>query len=216
MLTLYDYFRSGTSHRTRIALHLKGAPFTRIGVDLIADAHKSDAYRALNPQGLAPTLILPDGARLTQSTAIIEWLDEAYPSPPFLPRDPITRARVRAIASIVACDIHPLGNKRVLQWLREEAGQDPKAVAGFAARWTQEGFAAIEALLNEGPGGPWCWGEAPGLADIYVVSQAYAATSRYGVDLSAYPRIAAAVAAADAHPAFQAAHPSAQPEAAAA
>ena len=212
MLTLYDYWRSGTSHRLRIALALKGLDYAQISVDLIAAAQRSDEHLARNPQGLVPVLIA-DGETLTQSPAIIEWLEEIHPEPPLLPRDPIARARVRAIANVVACDIHPLGNQRVLNFLRKEYGQDDAGIAAWSLRWIRDGFAAIEQLLADGPGGPWCWGETPGLADCCVVPQVYAAVSRYGLDIRSYRRLAAIDVAAAAHPAFQAAHPTRHPDA---
>lgn len=209
-LTLIDYWRSGTSHRTRIALELKGLKYARRHVDLRAGAQQSAENRAHNPQALVPTLII-DGQDLTQSPAILEWLEETYPEPPLLPAEPLARARVRAIAAAVACDIHPLGNMRVLKYLREELGQDDKAAAAFARRWIADGFAAIEQLIKAGPGGPWAWGPAPTLADCCLVPQLYAATDRYSVELS--PRLAEIAAAAAAHPAFIAAHPKNQPDA---
>lgn len=201
MLTLYDYWRSGASHRVRIALELKGAPYRRVPVDLRLKAHKQADYVGLNPQGLVPTLVTPEGLRLTQSPAILEWLEETHPEPPLLPPAAADRARVRAMAAIVACDVHPLGNLRVLEAVRALGGED----AAWQTRWIAEGFAALEALM-EGPG-PWCWGDRPTLAECCVVPQLYAATSRYAFDLTPYPRLAALAAAADAHPAFQAAHP---------
>jgi maleylpyruvate isomerase len=209
-LTLIDYWRSGTSHRTRIALHLKGLEFEHRSVDLRAGAQRGADYLRLNPQGLAPTLVV-DGTPLTQSPAILEWLEEAYPAPPLLPADPIARAHVRAIAAAVACDIHPLGNVRVLKYLRGELGQDEAAALAFARCWIEDGFAAIEGLLERGPGGPWCWGDAPTLADCCLVPQIYAAVDRHGLALP--PRLAEIDAAAAAHPAFIAAHPKNQPDA---
>lgn len=213
MITLYDYFRSGTSHRTRIALHLKGVAFTHVAIDLRAGAHKDPTFLARNPQGLTPALEV-DGVMLTQSPAILEWLEEAFPEPPLLPRDPIARAHVRALAAIVACDIHPLGNMRVLNALREDHHQATEAIAGFAVRWIKEGFAALEALLARGPGdGPWAWGATPTLADCCIAPQIYAAVSRYDLPMTPYPRLARLWAAAQAHDAFIAAHPLNQPDA---
>jgi maleylpyruvate isomerase len=209
-LTLIDYWRSGTSHRTRIALELKGLGYERRAVDLRAGEQRGADYLALNPQGLAPTLIV-DGVPLTQSPAILEWLEETWPEPPLLPGDPIDRAHVRAIAAAVACDIHPLGNLRVLSYLRHEMAQDDEVVARFARRWIEDGLAAVERLIERGPGGPWAWGAAPTLADCCLVPQLYAAVDRYGTSLS--PRLADVAAAADAHPAFVAAHPRSQPDA---
>lgn len=210
MIVLHDYFRSGASHRVRIGLNLKGAAYERRAVDLRVGAQKAPVYTALNPQGLAPTLVTDDGAALTQSLAILEWLDETIPSPPFLPQDAMGRARVRAIADIVACDIHPLGNLRVVRWLQETAQCDDARIKAFMAVWVKDGFDAIETLIAQGPGGPWCWGSAPTLADICVAPQIYAARSRYDFDMAPYPRLRAVEAAAAEHPAFQQAHPEAK------
>lgn len=210
-MRLLGYWRSGTSHRVRIALALKGVAFETEPVNLAAGAHREAAFRATNPQGLAPALILDDGRVLTQSPAILEWLEETYPDPPLLPADAYSRARVRAMAAIVACDVHPLGNMRVLKALRDDYGQDDVGVAAWAMRWIGEGFAALEALMADQPG-PWAYGGAPSLADCAIVPQIYAAASRYQADLAPFPRLAALAAAADAHPAFLAAHPQAQPD----
>jgi maleylpyruvate isomerase len=212
MLKLYDYWRSGTSHRLRIALALKGLPYTQESVDLVAGGQHAPAQRARNPQGFVPVLDTGD-ALLTQSPTIIEWLEETHPEPPLLPRDPLARAKVRAIANVVACDIHPLGNQRVLKYLRDPLGHDDAAIAAWASRWIRDGFDAIEALISDGPGGAWCWGDAPTLADVCVAPQIYAATSRYGIDVSAWPRLAGVDRAAAAHPAFVAAHPTHHPDA---
>ncbi|MBL8548781.1 MAG: maleylacetoacetate isomerase [Hyphomonadaceae bacterium] len=209
-MTLIDYWRSGTSHRTRIALHLKGLAFEHRTIDLRVGAQASAEYTALNPQALVPTLIT-DGAVLTQSPAILEWLEEVYPVPPLLPADPAARAQVRAIAAAVACDIHPLGNLRVLKYLRAEMGQDEAAATAFARRWIELGFEAITKLLVASPGGPWAWGERPTLADCCLVPQLYAAIDRHKLALS--PRLAAIYAASETHPAFIAAHPLNQPDA---
>jgi maleylpyruvate isomerase len=212
MLKLYDYWRSGTSHRLRIALALKGLEYTQESVDLLAGGQRAPEHVTRNPQGFVPVLDTGE-ALLTQSPAIVEWLDEAHPAPPLLPRDAVARAKVRAIANVVACDIHPLGNQRVLKYLREEYGKDDAAIAAWALRWIGDGFSAIERLLADGPGGPWCWGAAPTLADVCVVPQIYAAVSRYKFDIQRYARLAEVDAAAAAHPAFQAAHPTRHPDA---
>ncbi|MFZ4121251.1 MAG: maleylacetoacetate isomerase [Caulobacterales bacterium] len=216
MITLIDYFRSGTSHRTRIALHLKAIPFEHKTVDLRAREHKQPAYLQINPQGLVPAVLI-DGQALNQSPAILEWLEEAYPEPALLPKDPMARAQVRAIASLVACDIHPLGNMRVLVSLRTDHGlSEPDAMA-FAKRWCVEGLKALEAMIANGPSGagpgPWCWGAAPTLADCCVVPQLFAGVSRYAIDLADYPLLARVYAASQSHPAFIAAHPDNQPDA---
>lgn len=207
-LTLVDYWRSGTSHRLRIALNLKGLAYERRHVNLMAGAQHDPAWRAENPQGFVPALIA-DGRVMTQTLAIMEWLEETAPAPPLLPADPAARAHVRALAGIVACDIHPLGNQRVLKYLREDLGCDQQAAAAFAARWIVDGFTALEALLD-GPG-PWAAGVAPTMADCCIVPQLYAAQDRYALALP--PRLAALDAAAAAHPAFIAAHPKNEPDA---
>ncbi|MDX2233548.1 MAG: maleylacetoacetate isomerase [Hyphomonadaceae bacterium] len=212
MLKVYDYWRSGTSHRLRIALALKGVAYTQESIDLLAAAQRSPDHLARNPQGFVPVLETGDGM-LTQSPAIIEWLDETYPDPPLLPREPFARAKVRAIAMAVACDIHPLGNTRVLKYLRDGYGKDDAAIADWALRWIRDGFTAIEQMLADGPGGPWCWGDRPGYADVCLVPQIYAAVSRYGLMIRNYPRLAEIDMAAAAHPAFQAAHPTRHPDA---
>jgi maleylacetoacetate isomerase len=213
MATLFNYWRSGTSHRTRIALALKGVAYEQVAIDLTASAQRDPDFLARNPQGLVPAFVTDDGETLTQSMAIIEWLEETHPAPPLLPRDPVARAKVRAIANAVACDIHPLGNLRVLQYLRKEYGQDEAGVAAWSTRWIRDGFNAIEQMLADSPGGPWCWGTEPTLADVCLVPQIYAAVSRYALDIRHWRRLAEIDMAAAAHPAFQIAHPTRQPDA---
>ena len=209
-MILHGYWRSGTSYRTRIALNLKGLAYERHGIDLRQGDQRSEAYLRLNPQGLVPALEV-DGAVLTQSPAILEWLEETHPNPPLLPADPIARAQVRAMAALVGCDIHPLNNLRVGKALREEFGADQAAVDAWAVRWIEPGFAALEALVAQ-HGDGWCYGDAPTLADCYLIPQIYSAR-RFNVALDAFPRLLAIEAAAEAHPAFQAAHPDRQPDA---
>ncbi len=212
MITLIDFFRSGTSHRVRIGLHLKGLAFQHQTVDLRAMAHKAPAFLAVNPQGLVPALII-DGVALTQSVAILEWLEEVYPDPALLPKDSASRAHIRALMNVAACDIHPLGNMRVLQSLKADHQQSDEAIAAFGRRWYVSGFEALEAFCALGQGGGWLWGDAPSLADACVFPQLYAGVSRYGIDLSVYPHLARAYASGEAHPAFVAAHPMNQPDA---
>jgi maleylpyruvate isomerase len=207
---LHGYWRSGTSYRTRIALNLKGLLYEQVPVDLRAGAQKSEAYRALNPQGLVPALEI-DGRVLTQSPAILEWLEEAHPEPPLLPRDPFDRAQARAMAALIGCDVHPLNNLRVLQTLKHELGADEAKVAAWTARWITAGFEALERLIGR-HGGSWSFGDSPTLVDCYLIPQVYSAR-RFEVDLSPYPEILAIEARAGAHPAFQAAHPDRQPDA---
>ncbi|HEV7913332.1 MAG TPA: maleylacetoacetate isomerase, partial [Albitalea sp.] len=165
-MKLHNFFRSSTSHRLRIALNVKGLPYDYVAVDLRSEQHLAPAYRALNPQGLVPALE-HDGQVLIQSPAIIEWLEERYPAPPLLPADPEQRARVRALAAIVGCDIHPVNNRRILEALRKRFGADEAAVNDWCAGWIADGFDAIEALLAaDERRGAFCFGNAPGLADV--------------------------------------------------
>lgn len=209
-MILHGYWRSGAAYRVRIALALKGLAYETQGHDLRTGAQKAADYVALNPQGMVPALQI-DGAVLTQSPAILEWLEETHPQPPLLPSEPLSRARVRAMAALIACDIHPLNNLRVGKSLREDFGADQAAVDAWAARWIAPGFTALEALV-ERDGQGWCFGDTPTLADACLIPQIYSA-HRFNVPLDAYPRLLAIDAAAQAHPAFIAAHPDRQPDA---
>ncbi|GIL00458.1 MAG: maleylacetoacetate isomerase [Alphaproteobacteria bacterium] len=213
-MILHDYFRSSAAYRCRIAFNLKGIDPQRVHVHLTRDGgqQRTRAYRALNPQALVPALEIGDGTVLTQSLAIIEWLDETHRQPPLLPDDPLARARVRAFAQVIACDIHPLQNLRVLQYLRSEFGQDQAGVERWCRRWLGEGLSACEALASRTPSARFCFGDAPSLADICLVPQLFSA-DRFGVDLTAMPRLRAIRAACEALPAFAAAHPARQPDA---
>jgi maleylpyruvate isomerase len=209
-MILHGYWRSGAAWRTRIALALKGLDYAQQGVDLRTGAQRSPAFVALNPQGMVPALEV-DGAVLIQSPAILEWLEEAHPTPALLPTDLLDRARVRAMAAVIGCDIHPLNNLRVGKALRETFSADQAAVDAWAARWITPGFTALEALVAQ-QGRGWCFGDAPTLADCYLVPQIYSAR-RFNVSLEAFPRLLAVEAVAAAHPAFAAAHPDRQPDA---
>ncbi len=204
MIRLYDYYRSSASYRVRIGLNLKGLEYERVPVNLVEGAQKEDAYRGRNPQGLVPMLEI-DGARLTQSLSILNYLNAVYPAPPFAPADPVASAHVRAMAQIVASDIHPLNNLRVLKYLRGELGQDQETVERWYAHWVTEGFAALETLAGE-HGGAYLSGDVPGLADICLVPQMYNAR-RFDIALDAYPRLVDYDAKAAALDAFAAAHP---------
>ena len=212
-MKLHGFFRSGTSHRLRIALALKGLPFETLPVDLRREQHQGAAYKALNPQGLVPTLEA-EGQVLTQSPAILEWLEERHPEPPLLPRDLAARHRVRALAAIAGCDIHPVNNRRILEALRHDFGADEAAVLRWCGRWIADGFDAIEAMLAADIArGEFCVGHAPTLADVYLVPQVESAR-RFQVDLSRWPRIAAVDAACMRLDAFRLAAPALQPDAA--
>lgn len=214
-MKLYSFFRSGTSHRLRIALNLKGLPYACEAIDLRREQHLSPAYKAVHPQGLVPAL-QTDGADglLIQSPAIIEWLEERHPQPPLLPADPAGRARVRALAAIVGCDIHPVNNRRILEALRHDFGADDEAVNRWCATWIVAGFDAIEAMLAADPQrGDFCFGATPTLADAYLVPQVESAR-RFKVDIGRWPLIEAVDAACARLPAFRDAAPAAQPDAA--
>jgi len=212
MLQLHNFFRSGSSHRLRIALNLKGLDYQYVAVSLGKQEHLSADYKALNPQGLVPTLVDGDTV-LTQSPAIIEWLEERHPTPALLPASPEDRARVRALAALVGCDIHPINNRRVLEYLRNVLGCDEAAVNAWCATWINAGFAALEALLvADKTRGDFCFGGTPTLADVYLVPQVESAR-RFKVDLSPYPAIVAIDQACARLDAFQKAAPAVQPDA---
>jgi maleylpyruvate isomerase len=212
LMKLHNFFRSGTSHRLRIALRLKGLDADYVAVDLRKEQHLSAAFKAVNPQGMVPALET-DGKVLTQTPAIIEWLEEAYPTPALLPGDLGARAHVRALAALVGCDIHPLGNRRVLEYLRKNFAADEAAVNAWCGNWIGAGFDAFEALLAaSGENGRFCFRDAPTLADVYLVPQVESAR-RFKVDLASWPRIASIDAACGELDAFRLASPSMQPDA---
>jgi maleylpyruvate isomerase len=209
-LVLYAYWRSGTSYRTRIALNLKGLDYETRPVNLVSGEQGSAAYRALDPQGLVPTL-QADGEALIQSPAILEWLEEVYPEPPLLPPAPADRAAVRAMSAVIGCDIHPLNNLRILRALKRDLGASDEQLSAWEARWIGDGFAALERLIGR-HGAGFCFGRTPTLADCYLVPQVYSAV-RFGVDLSPYPLICAVDEHARGLQAFIDAHPDRQPDA---
>ena len=213
-MKLYDYFRSSAAYRVRIALNLKGiAPDERTFVHLRMGNQRAQDYLALNPQGLVPALALDDGHVLTQSLAIIEYLDETHPAPPLLPAESAARARVRAIALAIACEIHPLNNLRVLNYLIGTLGVSREQKDGWYKYWVDVGFEALERkLAHEKETARFCHGDAPTLADICLVPQ-IANARRFNIDLSPYPTLTGIEAACLALPAFAAAAPERQPDA---
>ena len=187
-LTLHGYWRSSAAYRVRLALALKGLSYTSVAHDLRTGAQRAADYRALQPQGLVPGLEGPDGP-LIQSPAILEWVEERYPDPPLLPGDSAGRAVVRAMAAIVACDIHPINNLRVLTMLRQDMGADEAAITRWIGHWVTEGFAALETLI-ERHGAGYAYGDMPTLADCHILPQVYNA-QRFAVDLSPFPLLVA-------------------------
>ena len=214
MLQLYTYFRSSASYRVRIALHLKGLPFESVPVHLLKDggAQHAPAYQHINPAKLVPALI-DDGHAVTQSMAIMEYLDETHPDQPLMPRDALGRARVRALAQAIACEIHPLNNLRVLQYLEHDLKLDEATRATWYRHWITLGFTAIEAILaNNSATGVFCHGDTPGLADCCLIPQ-IANSRRFQTPLEAFPTILRIEEACLALPAFQNATPQVQPDA---
>ncbi len=208
-MKLYTYFRSSAAYRVRIALNLKRVSYEAVAVNLLKGEQREAGYKALNPQMRVPSLDIGE-TTLVQSPAILEYLDEAYPEPPLLPMGAVNRAKVRAIASLIACDIHPLNNSGTLAYLKNRLGHDQAAADEWYAHWVREGFDAVEAML--GPG-PYAFGAKITLADVYLVPQVFNAR-RFNVPLDAYPKIAAVDAACAELKAFQDAAPANQPDAA--
>lgn len=204
---LHDYYRSSAAYRVRIALNMKGIAYEQRQVSLVDGAQKSDAYRALNPQGLVPMLEI-DGLKLTQSLSIAVYLDQRFPEPMLMPRDPADGAHVRSMALAIACDIHPLNNLRVLKYLSGPLQQPQDVRDAWYRHWIAEGFTALEAMAAE-RSGTFLFGDTPTLADVCLVPQMYNAR-RFDVPVEAYPTLVRADANATALPAFAAAHPDAQ------
>jgi len=207
-MTLYEAVRSSASFRVRIALNLKAIRYESVALDLRKGAHRGGEYARLNPQEAVPTLV--DGKKtLLQSMAIIEYLDETHPSPALLPVAPLDCARVRAISQLVSCDIHPLNNLRVLNWLEKELRIDQGEIDRWYQHWVNEGFAALEQILGEPATGTFCHGDSPTMADCCLVPQVVNAI-RYKVDLAPYQRIVRIHEACMKIDAFAKAHPDRQ------
>lgn len=210
MLKLHGYWRSSAAYRVRIALNLKNLPYEQVTHDLRTGAQNSAAYKALNPQGLVPALE-HDGEVITQSTAILEWLEERFPEPALLPATPDARAAVRAMAALIACDIHPLNNLRVLKTLKHDLSAGEDVIKRWTKGWIAEGFSALDQLIAQ-QGHGFCFGNTPTLADCLLVPQMFSA-QRFEVDLKPYPNIRAVGEHCADLPAFNRAHPRHQPDA---
>ncbi|HEX2654383.1 MAG TPA: maleylacetoacetate isomerase [Xanthobacteraceae bacterium] len=210
-MKLYSYFRSSAAYRVRIGLNLKGLAYEMASIHLTKDGGRQfgTEYRGINPQMRVPSLVLDDGQVLTQSMAILDYLDEVYPEPSLLPQDPVSRARVRAISQIIACDIHPINNLAPLKYIKNQLGHDQDAVNAWYTHWVVTGFEAIEALINPGP---FTLAAQVTMADICLVPQVYNA-QRFNISLDRFPKIAAVNAACLKLPAFDKARPENQPDA---
>ncbi len=211
-MLLYDYYRSSAAYRVRIALAIKGISVERHFVHLLRGGgeQKQPAYLSKNPQGLVPALELESGKVLTQSLAIIDYLEGFQPEPRLIPSAPVLAAQARAVALVIACDTHPLGNLRVAAFLRDRMGQSESAVLDWRRHWIGLGLEAVEAAISPSP---FCFSSTPSIADVCLVPQLYAAT-RFGVALEAFPKISAVARVCAELPAFQSAHPDMQPDAA--
>lgn len=209
-MELYTYYRSTSSYRVRIALALKGLDYQALPINLVAPPggeHRQAPYLSINPQGRVPALRTEEGELLIQSPAIIEYLEERYPQVPLLSKSLAARARERGVAAVIGCDMHPLHNVSVLNRLRQ-SGSDETQVSEWIGHWVSQGLATVEQLIGDKG---FCLGEKPGLADVYLIPQLYAA-ERFNVSLQAYPRIRRVAELAAQHPAFIKAHPSNQPD----
>lgn len=210
-MKLYGYWRSGAAYRVRIGLNLKGIACEQVPVHLVRDGgeHKKPPYVAINPQARVPSLVLDDGSVLCQSSAILEWLEEAHPVPALLPRDPVARAKMRGVCAIIGADVHPLGNVGPLNYLRRTFGADDAAINAWVGHWITEGFTAVETLI-EGRG--FAFGEQPSMADVYIVPQVFAAR-RFHAPLDRFPKITRVYETCSALDAFERAAPGNQPDA---
>jgi maleylacetoacetate isomerase len=211
-MKLYTFFRSSAAFRVRIALNLKGLQYESLPKAFARNEHRAPDYLALNPQGLIPALAI-DGVVLSQSLAIIEYLNDRHPAPPLLPEDPIDRARVRSMAMTIACEIHPLNNLRVLNYLRDQLRQDDGGIGTWYRHWVTEGFRGLEVQAREfSADGRYCFGDAVSLTDVLLVPQMFNAR-RFKTDLTPFPTLVGISTHLEALPAFAAARPEVQPDA---
>jgi maleylacetoacetate isomerase len=208
-MKLFSFWRSLATYRVRIALNLKGLKPEVVNIDLMKGDQRMPGFKAVNPQMVIPALVDGEGPVLFQSLAILEYLDEVHPNPPFLPKDAVARAKVRAFAAVIGCDIHPLNNLAPLQYLRRVLKQEQPAIDAWYHHWIIEGFSALETMIEPGP---YCFGASATLADIYLVPQMYNAR-RLKTPLEAFPKLVAADAALVKLPAFDKARPENQPDA---
>lgn len=209
-MKLYSYFRSSAAYRLRIALNLKGVAYEYLPVNLLKAEQKSDAYLALNPQGLVPAMELPGGVTLGQSIALLEWLEETCPTPALLPADPLARARVRSVVNNIACDIHPICNIAVTNYLKSRFNASQDDILDWYTTWMHRGFSAVEAVVA-GNGATCAFGDEPGMADVVLVPQVYNAR-RFDIDLTPFPNILGVVDHCNTLPAFIDAAPENQPD----
>jgi len=210
-MKLHGYWRSGATYRLRNALNLKGLSYEVQPVNLLEGDQSGAAHKARSPMGLVPALELDDGTTMFNSEAIIAWLEETYPKPPLLPTDPALRRQARAFCATIGAEVQPLGNLRVLKYLKSELGAEDAAVKTWGAHWIETAFDALEPMA-EARGTRFIYSDAPGLAEVYLVPQVYAA-ARFGVDMKHYPRLAEVVEACNALDAFKTARPDNQPDA---
>jgi maleylacetoacetate isomerase len=210
-MRLHSFFRSSAAYRVRIALNLKGVEYETVPVNLPAAEHRAPGFRAMNPQATIPTLD-DDGTVLWQSLAIVEYLDARFPEPRLIPDEPVARARVQALAQLIVCEIHPLNNLRVLNYLRNELALDDAAVGKWYAHWIAEGFGPLETLVARYGSARHCYGDSLSLADVCLVPQLYNAR-RFNCDLAPYPALVQIGTALESNPAFAAAAPHLQPDA---
>lgn len=209
-MKLYSFWRSTTSFRVRAALNMKGVVYETVAVDLVAGDQRESDYTAINPGKGVPTLVLDNGAVLTQSMAIVEYLDAVHPEPRLIPKDPLKRARVMAVAHTVAMDIHPVNNLRLIGQLKSRFGASPDQATDWMCHWMQDGFTSVEALLPASD--TFAFGDAPNIADICITAQVYNAR-RWGLDLAAFPYITRIEQLCLNSPAIADAHPDSQPDA---
>ena len=208
-MKLYSYFRSSAAFRLRIALNLKGLDYEILPVNLLQAEQKAPGYMALNPQGLVPALEMPDGGVLGQSVALLEWLEETYPEPAFLPTEPGLRARVRSVVNSICCDIHPICNIAVTNYLKDHFDAAPGDITGWYTAWMHRGFSAIEKMVRQDS--EFCFGDTPGMADIFLVPQFYNAR-RFDIPLDEFPTLCRIEGRCKSLPAFADAAPEQQPD----